>query len=309
MHPVVGIMHKRIDENAHKTGAEVSPNDVRCPITPLSALERLWWSIEHRGDDWPDLKQLAETVGLSLFGLNRIFRKNTGLAPLAYARAKRLNGAAIWLCRTHKTILDIALTSGYQSQQAFTRAFSREYGLSPAQFRAKFREDIYHAPPIPDLVRAVQVMTLPTQHLLGRRYLGNYADVPAHWLDFSWRLRMADIDPSGLTFMGILHDDPYLTPPGHIRYDCAFLTVGHRSITPHFPACVPITLTGGRYAALDQHGPYIERITQTIATLVTQWLPATSHQLALVPAFERFHHVPWTIPADAWALTAHVGLI
>lgn len=279
------------------------------PVTPLSALEQLWWGIEHSGDDWPDLKQLAETAGLSLFGLNRIFRKSTGLAPLAYARAQRLNGAAILLCRTHKTILDIALMSGYQSQQAFTRAFSREYGLSPARFRAKFREDIYHAPPIPDLVRAVQIMTLPVQHLLGRRYLGNYADVPAHWQDFSWRLRMADIDPSNLTFMGILHDDPYLTPPGHIRYDCAFLLPEHRSITPRSAACVPITLTGGRYAVLDQHGPYIERIGQTIATLVTQWLPATSHQLALVPAFERYHHAPWTIPADAWALTAHIGLI
>ncbi|QQD73633.1 AraC family transcriptional regulator [Acidithiobacillus ferrivorans] len=302
-------MHKHIDENGHKTDEEGGPNHVCGQKTPLTALERLWWGIEHRGDDWPDLMQLAETAGLSLFGLNRVFRKNTGLAPLAYARAKRLNGAAILLCRTHKTILDIALTSGYQSQQAFTRAFSREYDLSPAQFRVKFREDIYHAPPIPDLVRAVQVMNLPAQHLLGRRYLGNYADVPAHWLDFSWHLRMADIDPAGLTYMGLLHDDPYLTPPGHIRYDCAFLLPEHRSITPRSLTCVPITLTGGRYAALDQHGPYIERIAQTIATLVTQWLPATSHQLALVPAFERFHHAPWAIPSDAWALTAHVGLI
>jgi AraC-like DNA-binding protein len=42
---------------------------------------------------------------------------------------------------TQKTILHVAMDVGYESEAAFNRAFKREFGLPPAQYRRKLAAD------------------------------------------------------------------------------------------------------------------------------------------------------------------------
>ncbi len=79
------------------------------------------------------LSDLADAAGLSPYHFSRLFTGRYGFSPMAYVRARRLEAAAERL-RTGPptTLIDLALDCGFDSQEGFTRAFSRIFGVSPA---------------------------------------------------------------------------------------------------------------------------------------------------------------------------------
>jgi AraC-like DNA-binding protein len=80
-------------------------------------------------------EQLADRVHLSRFHLDRVIAAIAGEPPGALRRRVLLERAAFRLVTTDRTILDVAIEAGYGSHEAFTRAFGRAYGSSPAQWR------------------------------------------------------------------------------------------------------------------------------------------------------------------------------
>ncbi len=91
--------------------------------------------IERNLTDPLDLKEIAQTAGCSLFHFHRIFQATAGYSLKEYIRKRRLAEAAQELRYNEKSILEIALDFGYESQEAFTRAFRKETGLAPGNFR------------------------------------------------------------------------------------------------------------------------------------------------------------------------------
>ncbi len=82
---------------------------------------------------------LARQVGASRSVLGERFSRFLGEPPLAYLARWRLQLAARSLETTDKTVLEVALEVGYQSESAFNRAFKREMGLPPARYRRSHR--------------------------------------------------------------------------------------------------------------------------------------------------------------------------
>jgi len=78
---------------------------------------------------------LAKKVGLSRTRLAERFRDFLGLSPIAYLTEWRMMLATDALRTTHKSVAEIALDVGYNSEAAFNRAFKRKFDLPPAQFR------------------------------------------------------------------------------------------------------------------------------------------------------------------------------
>ncbi len=64
-----------------------------------------------------------------------MFKDVTGHAIGAYIRARRLSKSAVALRLTARPILDIALQYRFDSQQTFTRAFKKQFSLTPALYR------------------------------------------------------------------------------------------------------------------------------------------------------------------------------
>ena len=96
----------------------------------LAALHRSpgrHWTLEH----------LAVEVGASRSVLAERFTRFLGEPPLTYLARWRLQLAARRIQATRNTILQVALDVGYESEAAFNRAFKREFGLPPAQYRKK----------------------------------------------------------------------------------------------------------------------------------------------------------------------------
>ncbi|WP_392887621.1 helix-turn-helix domain-containing protein [Eubacterium limosum] len=82
-----------------------------------------------------DLDVIASAVHYSKYHLHRVFSKTVGLTLHEYRNRRQLTEAAKLLVFSEGPILDIALLAGYESQQAFTTAFSAMYKQSPSQYR------------------------------------------------------------------------------------------------------------------------------------------------------------------------------
>jgi AraC-like DNA-binding protein len=81
------------------------------------------------------LKTVADEIGYSHYYLHRMFTICTGLTMHDYILRRRLTEAAKLLVMTQQPIVEIALLSGFESQQAFTSAFKSMYKRTPLRFR------------------------------------------------------------------------------------------------------------------------------------------------------------------------------
>ena len=90
--------------------------------------------IEQPGKSWT-LDDLADLAGASRATLVRLFQKITGTAPLEFLTDLRLNLARNKLAGGSLTMAEIAASVGYQSESAFSRAFSRHFGMAPSSLR------------------------------------------------------------------------------------------------------------------------------------------------------------------------------
>ena len=78
---------------------------------------------------------LAEVAGFSVPHFHRIFTKATGLNMYDYIRRVRLLRAGRKLRMGAVDITEVALAAGYRTHASFSKAFKREFGLSPSEFR------------------------------------------------------------------------------------------------------------------------------------------------------------------------------
>lgn len=85
------------------------------------------------------IDDVAEKSGYSKWHLQRIFTLYTGMTLGAYIRTRRLISAAEDLANCYDSILEITLKYGYESQQSFTRTFSRYFNSPPASYRRQLR--------------------------------------------------------------------------------------------------------------------------------------------------------------------------
>jgi AraC-like DNA-binding protein len=82
------------------------------------------------------LQSLAREVGMSRSLLASRFRAATGESPMQRLAKVRLGQAAGYLTTASLSIEAIARRTGYSSSASLSKAFKREFGLSPGRYRA-----------------------------------------------------------------------------------------------------------------------------------------------------------------------------
>jgi AraC-like DNA-binding protein len=86
------------------------------------------------GSHW-SADSLAREASMSRSAFVERFTTLIGMPPIRYLTLWRLQAARRSLQETRKSIAQLAAEVGYGSEEAFSRAFKREFGLSPARWR------------------------------------------------------------------------------------------------------------------------------------------------------------------------------
>jgi AraC-like DNA-binding protein len=100
----------------------------------IKAVQRMQTYIEAHLHEPITLYILAGVAGYSPWHAARIFKELTGKSPFDYIRAVRLSRAAVRLRNEEVKIIDVAFDFVFDSHEGFTRAFSKQFGLTPQNF-------------------------------------------------------------------------------------------------------------------------------------------------------------------------------
>ena len=100
----------------------------------MLAVQRMQEYIDMNIERKITLKELAVAAGYSPWHAARLFKEVTGKAPFDYIRSLRLTKAALVLRDNQVRIVDVALDFVFDSHEGFTRAFSKEFGVTPYKY-------------------------------------------------------------------------------------------------------------------------------------------------------------------------------
>ncbi len=104
----------------------------------LEQLHRCVVFVESHLDEDIGFRNVASQAAyLSPWHFHRVFEAVLGLTVTEYIRERKLTTAAYALVESDARIIDIALQSGYESQEAFSRAFKRRFGTAPGAYRER----------------------------------------------------------------------------------------------------------------------------------------------------------------------------
>jgi len=100
----------------------------------IDAVQRMQDYIEQNIHKHITLYDLARSAGYSPFYCARVFKDLTGKSPFDYIRTLRLTHAALILRDEKVKVIDVALDFVFDSHEGFTRAFSKEFGITPHKY-------------------------------------------------------------------------------------------------------------------------------------------------------------------------------
>ena len=107
----------------------------------LNTLEKaITYIEEHLGD--VGAEEVACHIGYSYYHLTRLFSAVIGESIGSYIKKRRLAESAQKLLYTDMRIIDIAMQNGFESSEAFSRAFKSVYKTSPVIYRRNRMETI-----------------------------------------------------------------------------------------------------------------------------------------------------------------------
>jgi AraC family transcriptional regulator len=265
-------------------------------------MHRVLEAIDQRLDQPLDLLSLAAVAHFSPYHFHRVFAAWMGETLGDYLRRRRIEQAASRLAAQPRLpVLQAALSVGFGSGEAFTRAFKARFGCAPSAWRAQRKrvqadgkadqawrggdgQPSGHRNPHEGAAMNVRLIERQPTRVAYMRHTGPYDEsIGRFWMDevAPW---MATDGLLGHPRYGLSHDDPSVADPRQCRYDACvevderFMPSGRALIT---------TLPGGRYAVMPFKGTSAD-IALAWRRLLGEWLPSSRLQLDMRPCFEHY---------------------
>lgn len=263
---------------------------------PLDYLARVRRGIDHveqHLDSDIALADVARAGGLSQWHFQRIFKALTNETLKTYIRSRRLACALPALRDPKARIIEIALGAGFESQEAFTRAFRKVYGMTPGQYRQIGRRNLFPAKAEFDaaylqhlhqgLSLTPELQQWPAQRVVGLRTLFYSVDsdknniarkLPPLWAEFIARIgEIADrADLPGRPAYGLLQ--PTGDDSDQLQY-LACVPVTGQARPPR--GMVAVALPAARRACFTHRGA-VAALDHTVNYAYSSWLLGSGEQ-------------------------------
>jgi AraC family transcriptional regulator len=256
----------------------------------VSPANKAIWYVERHFCGELSLDDVAAHAGVSRFHLSHAFAARAGQPLMAYVRGRRLTEAARTLAKGAPDILAVALDAGYNSHEAFTRAFRDQFGLTPEAVRAQGHVNQLALVEAIRMDQSVKTTLPPPRFVDGKPLLlvgmsehyscETSAGVPAQWQKFL---------PHFPNVPGQLDHKAYgakynFDDESNFDYLCG-VEVADFSRTPR--GWANLRLPANRYAVFT-HSEHISTIRRTWATIWDSWFPTSGHEVADAPHFELY---------------------
>jgi AraC family transcriptional regulator len=237
---------------------------------------------------------LSLVAAFSKYHFHRQFSELFGVPVHQYVQQLRIKRAGYELAFRQRRVLDIALASGYESHEAFTRAFKQHVGQAPSEFRQRPAWTAWHETqrPARELrsvhmkpeyrAEDVKIVTCDDTRVATLEHRGDPNLLGDSIRKFiAWR-RENRLPPKVSATFNILYDDPEQTPPERFRLDiCA---AAPRGVAPNAVGVIEKVIPGGRCAVL-RHTGSDDTLGAAISFLYSTWLPASGEELRDFPLY------------------------
>lgn len=238
---------------------------------------------------------LSSVASSSAFHFHRQFSSLVGLPVSKYVHLRRLHGA-VWqlVHRPDVSVLTVAMQAGYESPEAFARAFKRTLGQTPSEFRrnpdwAKWtriyasirnnRMEIMNSEPSPHLVSTVQ---FPETRLAALEHRGSHDSLHLSIQKFVAYRRRNQLAPGNHATFNLVYDNPHTTEASAFRMDiCCSVS---RPVEPNPEGVVEKTIPAGRCARIRCQGGD-DALESCLTHLYGKWLPTSGETVRDFPLF------------------------
>lgn len=266
-------------------------------IQPYHArLQRVLAYIDAHLDEPLSIAVLSSVAAFSPWHFQRQFTALCGIGVHRYVQLARLKRASYRLAfRGDASVIEIALDSGYDAPEAFSRAFKQRVGQTPSAFRKQPQwapwntafQPVGHIRMIhmaQDFTGRVQLVEVPDTTVALLEHRGDPALIMESVARFiAWR-KAAGLPPRTSATFNIWYDDPASTPADQFRMGLAAAT--ERAVEPNDAGVAASVIPGGRCAVLRHTG---SDDTLRVATqyLYGVWLPQSAEEPRDFPPYCR----------------------
>lgn len=254
----------------------------------LSPLEKAIEYIETHLAEPIGLSDVARETGYSYYHMTRLFSAVLGESAGRYINRRRLYNASRELIRSDRRITDIAFDSGFESAEAFSRAFKSVFGSSPADYRkagldlvvnAKWQlapEDVSHI--ANNISRTPETLTMEEIRIAGIRGMTSISDnrLPELWKRFlPIYTEFFGAEQTGYSVCETQQAE--YTEDGDVLFSVMLGGPADGSeVLP--PILSGKTLSAGRYAVFTHRGAFAD-LYKTYRYIYGTWLPSAKEKL------------------------------
>ena len=256
----------------------------------MNPVNKALWFIESHFSRELTLDEIASIGGVSRYHMSRAFAVAMGHSALRYIRGRRLTEAARSLAAGAPDILTVALEAGYNSHEAFTRAFRDQFGATPESVRAqRHLDNIQLVEPIKMNESLLAELEPPRFEagtpLLLAGFMARYScetssAIPAQWQRFVPHIGTLPGQVGNVAYGVCYNSDD----DGNFDYLSAAQVADFSKLSSDWTR---LRVPAQRYAVF-KHRDHVSTIRRTWNTIFNKWLPESGHRVADAPELERY---------------------
>lgn len=242
-----------------------------------------------------DFKEVARLAVCSEYHFRRMFSFLAGVTLSEYVRRRRLTLAAFELGSSGIRVIDAAVKYGYNSADAFTRAFQELHGITPSEARSSgkplkaFPRMTFQLTIKGGIEMNYRIVEKEAFHIVGimKRvpivFNGVNPEIASMWesLDMETinRLKtLSDVEPYGIISASVNFSEGRMEEKGGLDHYIGAATTGE---CPDNLA--QLNVAASTWAVFEAVGPFPATLQNIWGRIYSEWFPASGYELATGP--------------------------